>query len=112
MTSAEFRSWYDGFRGHLSESADPLAILAVLHSRIQRLDEVPTPYPVFVEDYWPFPEAGGTWARRWNRLWGPGWWPWFRWAEDDARRFRDAAEAFRALGRLDAERLGRGFTEA
>lgn len=105
MTSAELIAWYEGFNEARPAGAPASVVLMALNRMISLLDEVPTPYPVFVERYWPFPQPEGPWWRRWLMLWGPSWMIAHREAAADARRFPDACHAFRALGRVEGGAL-------
>lgn len=101
MTSSEFRAWFKGFAEVLGDRDDTSLGLVYrkIHQRVEQLNEVPTPYPIFLDHYWPFPER-----------------PWFHdWTADlptlrelywscvrDSVRFLQPSVGFTELGRRDA----------
>jgi hypothetical protein len=118
MNAAEFRSWFEGFDS-IARIDDEIVVMTPdqrdrwitrVREMVMLLDEVPTPYPVFVEKFWPFPVADDVrWWRRWFAQWSLPWRAHHVAMAGDARRFVDACQAFRQLGRIEGEGIFRSL---
>jgi hypothetical protein len=110
VTSAELRSWYATFNGTLvAETIVAVPVYSreyyfhvaeTLAKRIIQLNEVPTPYPIFTANYWPFPDE--TWAdQRFGSMVSK---EAYEEVVKDSERFFTPIAAFSALGKADALR--------
>ena len=62
MTSAEFRAWFAGFTDKMPPGETPSYPHWVkIKERVEQINEVPTPYPVFISGFWPFPKRDHWW---------------------------------------------------
>lgn len=102
MTSSEYRAWFKGFSEIVAKHNDDISLGLVyikVHERVEQLNEVPTPYPIFLDHFWPFPER--PWFMDTDAK--VGWLRELYWyCVRDSTRFFTPDVGFMELGRRDA----------